>query len=233
MKEKNPQHIIVNGSVAKQVTNILTQQIIDGKFKIGEYLPTEEVLCGEFGIGRSSVREAIKTLESRGLVRKLQGKCVVVIDEITNSISELLSIALNYKNISIHDMVDFREAMEIQLATLAAIKATEEDIEQIRESLDEMKANIDSPDHLAEWDHIFHEKIAEASNNSVSMLIMRSLRPALQLQIQNAIESSLDPQRIIDIHEVIFNAIATHQPKVAAKEMAAHLKETHRVLLDK
>ncbi len=233
MEERKPQHVIVNGSVAKQVTAIMTQQIIDGKFKVGDYLPTEEDLCSEFGIGRSSVREAIKTLESRGLVRKLQGKGVVVIDEITDAIAELLTIAINYKNISIHDMVDFRESLEVQLAQQAAIKATDENVANIKVALDAMRLNIDSYDELAEWDHIFHEKIAEASGNSVSILIMKSLRPALQMQIKNAIESDFEPQHIIDIHEVIFNAIASHQPKVAGKEMAAHLKETHRVLLNK
>ena len=59
---------LANESVAKQVTDILTDLIVSGKIKLGEYLPTEEDLCREFGIGRSSVREAIKTLESRGMV---------------------------------------------------------------------------------------------------------------------------------------------------------------------
>ena len=55
---------LANDSVAKQVTDILTDLIVTGKIKQGDYLPTEEDLCREFGIGRSSVREAIKTLES-------------------------------------------------------------------------------------------------------------------------------------------------------------------------
>ena len=65
---------LANESVAKQVTDILTDLIVSGKIKLGEYLPTEEDLCREFGIGRSSVREAIKTLESRGMVKKFTAR---------------------------------------------------------------------------------------------------------------------------------------------------------------
>lgn len=65
---------LANDSVTKQVTDILSDLIVTGKIVEGDFLPTEEDLCYEFGIGRSSVREAIKTLESRGMVRKLHGK---------------------------------------------------------------------------------------------------------------------------------------------------------------
>lgn len=229
MERSKPQHIIVNGSVAKQVTNIVTQQIIDGEFAIGEYLPTEEDMCKEFGIGRSSVREAIKTLESRGLVRKLQGKGVVVIDETIEATSEMLNITLDYKHISLHDMIDFREAMEIQLAELAALKATAEQIAQIKEIIELMKENIDAPDEFAKYDHLFHEKIAEASGNSISMIIMKSLKPLLHKQISLTVSPNFEPQKVIDIHEVIYNAIASHQPRAAARAMTEHLEVTHKI----
>lgn len=230
METNKPQHIILNGSVAKQVTNIVTQQIIDGKFAIGDYLPTEEDLCKEFGIGRSSVREAIKTLESRGLVRKKQGKGVIVIDETIEATSEMLNIALSYKHISLHDMIYFRESMEIKLAELAALKSTNEQIAQIKETLDSMRKNVGSYEEFAQLDHLFHEQIAEASGNSVSMLIMKTLRPLLHKQISHTIQPNFDPQQVINIHEIIYNAIVAHQPIAAARAMAEHLKETHRVV---
>ncbi len=229
MKTTNTKHIIVNGSVAKQVTAILTQQIVDGKYAVGDYLPTEEVLCGEFGIGRSSVREAIKTLESRGLVRKLQGKGIVVIDETIDATAELLNITLNYKKISLVDIVDFREAMEIKLAELAAIKHSESDIEHLQECLDNM-LRIKSFDKFAALDHQFHEYIAEASGSTISILIMKSLHPILQKQISHNIQKSFDYQQVHDFHSRIFEAIKERQPKAAGRAMAEHLEETHRVL---
>lgn len=230
MEINKPQYVILNGAVAKQVTDIITQQIIDGEFSIGDFLPTEEELCKRFGIGRSSVREAIKTLESRGLVRKMQGKGVVVIDETIEATSQMLKIALDYKHISLHDMIDFRESMEVKLAETAALKATSEQVALIKESLDLMRNNVDAYDEFAQFDHLFHERIAEASGNSVSMLIMKTLRPLLHKQISHTIQPDFDPQQVINIHDEIYNAIEAHQPMVAARAMSEHLKETHRVV---
>ncbi|MFR9582290.1 MAG: FadR/GntR family transcriptional regulator [Rikenellaceae bacterium] len=230
MASEAPKHIIVNGSVAKQVTKILTDQIIDGKYSVGDYLPTEELLCAEFGIGRSSVREAVKTMESQGLVRKLQGKGIVVIDETIEATAELLNITLNYKRISLQDMVDFREAMEIRLAGLAAVKSSADDIKRIDECLESMRKNKDSYEDFAHYDHLFHEAIAEASGSSISALIMRALRPLLQKQIAHNIQKDFNPQEVIDIHSEILAKIKAHQAKAAGSAMADHLTETHRVL---
>ncbi len=230
MTTDTPKHIIVNGAVAKQVTNILTEQIISGKYSVGDYLPTEELLCGEFGIGRSSVREAIKTLESRGMVRKLQGKGIIVIDETIDATAELLNITLNYKKISLGDMVDFREAMEVRLAELAAVKGDKEAIAVIDECLENMRRNKDSFEDFAHYDHLFHNAIAVASGNNISAIIMKSLSPLLQKQITHNISNDFNAQAVLDIHKVIFDAIKSRQPKAAGRAMAEHLKETHRVI---
>ncbi len=230
MKTEQPKHIIVNGSVAKQVTKILTDQIIEGKYAVGDYLPTEEVLCGEFGIGRSSVREAIKTLESRGMVRKLQGKGIVVIDETIEATAELLNITLEYKKISLKDMVDFRESMEVQLAELAAEKCSEEDIQNMADCLEKMTSVIDSYDDFAHYDYLFHEQIAIASNSAVSTLMMKALRPLLHRQISHNIQKYFDPKQALEYHYRIFEEVKNHRSKAAGQAMAEHLKETHRMV---
>lgn len=225
-----PKHVIVNGSVAKQVTKILTDQIIARKYQVGDYLPTEEVLCGEFNIGRSSVREAIKTLESRGLVRKLQGKGIVVIDQTIEAAAEQIKIALEYKNISIKDMIDFREAMEIKLAELAAVKCTNDDISEMFECLEKMNSVSDSYEEFAHYDYLFHESIAKASGNTISTLIMKALKPLLHRQISHNIKQYFSPKQVLDYHHKIFNEIKNHHAKSAGQAMAEHLKETHRVV---
>lgn len=227
---ETPKHVIVNGSVAKQVTKILTDQIVEGKYAVGDYLPTEELLCGEFGIGRSSVREAIKTLESRGLVRKQQGKGVVVIDETIEATAELLNITLSYKKISLRDMVDFRESMEIQLAELAAVKCSDDDIDKMAECLYKMRQNIDSFEDFAHHDNLFHECVAEASGNTISTLMMKALRPLLYKQISHNIEQDFDTKRLFEIHNEIFEAIKSHHPKAAGRAMAEHMADTYRVI---
>ncbi len=226
----SPKHVLVNGAVAKQVTKILTEQIIDGVFKVGDFLPTEEVLCEEFGIGRSSVREAIKTLESRGMVRKLQGKGVVVIDESVEATSEMLNIALAYRKTSLKDLMDFRVSLELKVAELAANNATEEDLERMRGYLDAMIESENSDEKFATYDYLFHEAIAKASGNSVSELIIKALRPLLYNQIVYTLNPNFNSESANHFHESIFEAIKNRQPRVAIKAMLNHLSETQRII---
>lgn len=227
---KSQKHILVNGSVASQVTKILTDQIIDGTYSVGDFLPTEEVLCSEFGIGRSSVREAIKTLESQGMVRKLQGKGVVVIDESIEATSKMLNIALAYRKISLKDLMDFRVSLELNTVEFAAMNATDADIENIQSCLDAMFETEYSNEHFAEYDYKFHEAIARASGNSMSELIIRTLRPLLYNQIVYTLNPNFNHEVANRLHEKIYQAIKDRQPRVAVKAMMAHLSETQRLI---
>ncbi len=229
-KKATPKHILVNGAVAKQVTKILTDQIIDGTFAVGDFLPTEEVLCEEFGIGRSSVREAIKTLESRGMVRKLQGKGVAVIDESIEATSEMLKIALAYRKTSLKDLMDFRVALEIKSVEMAANNASADDIERMRGFLDAMIGAEHSDEQFATYDYLFHEAIAKAAGNSMIELIIKALRPLLYNQIVYTLNPNFNSESANHFHESIFRAIKDRQPRAAIKAMLEHLSETQRII---
>ncbi|MFI3305531.1 MAG: FadR/GntR family transcriptional regulator [Rikenellaceae bacterium] len=227
---KSTKHTIVNGSVAQQVTSIISKQIIDGKYSEGDFLPTEEELCEEFGIGRSSVREAIKTLESRGMVRKLQGKGVIVVDETIVATSQMLRIAFEYKKVSFKDLAEFRVSMEIKLAGLAAQNATSDDLREIKENLEQMKSKKISPKNFAAIDYKFHESIAQASGNNVSVLILRSLYPIIYDQITHTIARENSLERTYELHEKIYNAIEAKSSRDAEAAMSNHLRETLRLI---
>lgn len=229
-KTKRSKHTIVNGSVAQQVTTILSNRIIDGQYQEGDFIPTEEELCEEFSIGRSSVREAIKTLESRGMVHKQQGKGVVVVDETITATSQMLRLAFEYKRVSFKDLAEFRVAMEVKLAALAAQNATEEDIANIKIHLDKMKSLKLSPKTFASTDYKFHEAIAQASGNSVSMLILRTLYPIIYDQIIHTVARESSHERTYELHENIYEAICAGNSREAELAMALHLRETLRLI---
>ncbi|MFR9625815.1 MAG: FadR/GntR family transcriptional regulator [Rikenellaceae bacterium] len=222
--------VIINGSVAVQIADILTRRIIDQSVVVGDFLPTEELLCEEFGVGRSSIREAIKTLESRGLVRKRQGRGAVVVDESIEATSRMLKLSLDYKKSSLRDVVQFRETMETKLAELAALCATPDDIEQMQRYLDLMKFEPYKPKRFAEYDYSFHEAIAKASKNSVAVLILQALRPILYDQISYTLKNDFNPELVNHLHEEIFTAICNRQPITASKLMMKHIEETHRIV---
>ncbi|MFR9534455.1 MAG: FadR/GntR family transcriptional regulator [Rikenellaceae bacterium] len=225
-------YVILNGSVAKQVANILTNKIIEGEYPKGSFLPTEEVLCSDFGLGRSSVREAIKTLESRGLVRKIQGKGVEIIDKSVEATSEMLNITLAYSKTSLKDLMDFRVSLEMKNVEWAAKNATLEDIASMQQSLDMMKRDDFNSDDFATYDYMFHEAIAKASGNGVSLIMVKALQPLLYKQIVYTLDPNFNPEKANHFHEYIFEAIKAREPEKATKAMYEHLCETQRIISD-
>ncbi len=231
MEEKGKkEYLILNGSVAKQVADILTNQIIDGNYVEGDFLPTEEELCSDFGIGRSSVREAIKTLESRGLVRKIQGRGVEVINESIKATSRMLSISLACSKTTLKDLMDFRVALEMKNVELAATNATAENVAELEEILERMKGDTLNMDDFATHDYMFHEAIARASGNGVSLIMVKALKPLLYKQIVYTIDPNFNPEKSNHFHEHIFEAIRDCQPKRAIRAMHEHLFETQRII---
>lgn len=221
---------LANESVAKQVRDILTDLIVSGKIKLGEYLPTEEDLCREFGIGRSSVREAIKTLESRGMVKKFHGKGMVVIDESAAATAKLLQISLKMKKTTMKDIMEFRNSIEIKMTELAAKRATDEQIQIISGHLEKMKNEEYKLDTFAEFDYNFHKSIADASGNSVFSLMMETMRPMLYNHIIYTLNPTFNPEHSNHYHEKILQTIRDRNPEEAVEAMRLHLTGTERII---
>lgn len=217
---------LASESITKQVLNILTYKIINNDYMIGEYLPTEEALCKELQIGRSSVREAIKVLETRGLVKKLRGKGVIVIDDSISAASEMLRIVLAQKKATIANLLEFRNAMEVKMAGLAAVHATKADLENLERHLNLMKENVYSVELFAKYDFDFHKAIALATRNNIFVLFMETMHSMLYDQIAYALDSEFNPELSRHYHESIFEAIKSGDPTMAKKAMTEHLSGT-------
>ena len=221
---------LANDSVTKQVTDILSDLIVTGKIVEGDFLPTEEDLCHEFGIGRSSVREAIKTLESRGMVRKLHGKGVEVIDESAKATTEMLHISLRMKKTTVRDFMEFRKSMEIKMTEMAACRATSEQVKTIEEVLEKMKTDEYRLETFADYDFMFHKSIGDASGNKVFSLMMETIRPMLYSHIIYTLNPNFNPELSNHFHETILEAIKAKDPNAASAAMAAHLVGTKSII---
>ena len=206
---------LANESVAKQVTDILTDLIVSGKIKLGEYLPTEEDLCREFGIGRSSVRDAMG---------------MVVIDESAAATAKLLQISLKMKKTTMKDIMEFRNSIEIKMTELAAKRATDEQIQIISGHLEKMKNEEYKLDTFAEFDYNFHKSIADASGNSVFSLMMETMRPMLYNHIIYTLNPTFNPEHSNHYHEKILQTIRDRNPEEAVEAMRLHLTGTERII---
>src|SRR5689334_6203531 len=124
--------IIHKGSLAEEVAEQLRKAIADGKYKTGEQLPTEPELMKQFGVGRSSVREAIRILANSGVLRVQQDVGTFI--EAPAGINEPLHQRV--KRAEAHDLDEVRQLLEMKIADKAAANRTEKDLENIEAKLD-------------------------------------------------------------------------------------------------
>jgi GntR family transcriptional regulator, transcriptional repressor for pyruvate dehydrogenase complex len=216
--------------IIEQVTTILKNHILKGKYKNGDFLPPEMELCNQLGIGRSTLREAIKTLESQGFVTKNHGVGIKVVDESLRATSDMLKILLSRKGSNMYDLIDVRYVNEIRTAELAALNATPENLDEIEKHLMIMRNSLVSNNEYLQADIEFHLAIAKASQNKIFVLILKIIRPLIEDMILKTLEYDHRPEQSLNFHENIFKAIKEKNPDLCASAMKQHLKGTKSML---
>lgn len=211
------------------IVEAIQNQIIEGKLKPGEQLPSEKELCEIFDVGRSSVREALKALTLVGLLEKRKEGTFV-----TSSFSPVfktpISNKLILKQVSQRDLLEARKVLEVQLVGLSANRATKEDLSIMESLLQEMnekyKAGL-NPEFI-QCDVRYHLAIAESAQNEVLLSLMQAVKELLT-DFQNEIISSpwifKEAQKL---HRLIFEAICERDENKAQKLMLKHLEDAER-----
>lgn len=208
-----------------QIIDQLTAMIEDGKFKPGDKLPSEPVLMEQFGVGRSSLREAIGALSLVGLltVRPGQGTHVAASGGGTAAKPLRVSMFLSWRD-RLHEFIEARIALEQILAGMAAERATDEEIEEIRRAHNRLKQAKITGSKAIQADLVFHMSIANASHNSVLARFLEELRhPVRNWMKQKA--SLLDGyDRVYEQHDAVFCAILARDPVRARQAIREHLE---------
>ncbi|HJA16314.1 MAG TPA: FadR family transcriptional regulator, partial [Candidatus Butyricimonas faecavium] len=163
--------IIQKKSLADIVAEQLGQQIAEGVYKIGDKLPTEPELMETFKVGRSSVREAVKLLVNKGVVRVRQGSGTFVADPSEND-----DVGIKMNNANRTELDEVRKILDIAIVEKAVARRTEKDIERMRSSLEvrKIKAKNGLLKECIEADLNFHIAIADATHNRILADIYRS-----------------------------------------------------------
>ena len=157
--------LVKRSCVCDEVVSKLQQQIAAGKFKKGDRLPSEPVLMEQFGVGRSSVREAIRILANHGLVRVQQGLGTFV--EMQNGTP--IPWYKRLENSTAKDLNEVRQLLELKIAEKAALNRTQKDIDIMTKLLKQRfdAAQNNQPDECIEADIQFHIAIADAAKNDI------------------------------------------------------------------
>ena len=237
MKKQNLK--IERKRLGDQIIERIMQMIGNGELKTGDMLPSETELMKQFGVGRSSLREAIGALSLMGVLDVHPGRGTRVIASSDTFLRKPLEWSATVRNDTIEELIEARIVIEEAVAGVSALKATDKDImelETITERIDEVKKNKKKTPQL---DVQFHLAIANASHNSVLIRTVLELRHLMRTWMdQNATYvSNEDMEQLMIQHKEIIKAIRNRdvdRARCAARNhIAASSKNLRLTLLDR
>jgi GntR family transcriptional repressor for pyruvate dehydrogenase complex len=212
-----------------KVARQLQQSILDGTLTPGDRLPTERELGEQFGVSRTVIREAVRSLIAKGLleVRGGSGLRVATIDvsAVRETMGMYLRVNAEFDYGKLHEV---RSVLEIEIAGLAAERATDEDLAALEKSCDDMAAALDDVEKISVLDVEFHRLIAQATHNSLFVVMLDSIGDIL-LDVRRATMGIAGrPARGLEHHRAILERIAARSPDDAREAMRTHLEDSER-----
>ena len=208
-----------------QIIDQLIVMITDGRLKPGDKLPSETVLMEQFGVGRSSLREAVGALSLIGMLTVRPGHGTHVNPSAGESSSKPLrwSMFFGWRE-KLYEFIEARIALEQALVGMAAERATEADIEKIRNGHNLLKTKKLTKRKAIYADLVFHMAIANASHNSVLARFLEELRQPVRTWMEQKAPLFGGYDQVYEQHEAVFNAILARDPARAQKAMREHLE---------
>lgn len=208
----------------EKIIEQLKIMILHGQIKAGQKLPSERALAEHFKVSRVPVREALKTLEFVGVIEHVSGDGMYVRSLGTDDLLRNLDFALSLPEDTIIDLFEIRMALDIQAVHLAALRRTEEDIEDLKRAVTKMEKEVAEGYCGSEASLEFHSIIARASKNKVICRINISLTELLQDSRKKSLTLQGRPVVALDHHKKILQKIIDQDVTGARKAMREHLK---------
>ena len=213
--------------VAKQLERRITEEL-----KPGDRLPPERELVRMLGVSRSSVRDAIRTLELMGLLQPRQGIGTVVCHPAAAPANPLAA-ALLEKRKMVAELLDVRKMIEPSLVRRAALHASRDEIADMEDILARQEAKVRAGELGVEEDSEFHYRIALASNNSVVLKVVDVLMDLLRETRERALQVEGRQEKSLAGHRRILSALKRGDAAAAEAAMRRHLSEIEEIVLKK
>ncbi|MEM8525573.1 MAG: FadR/GntR family transcriptional regulator [Bacteroidota bacterium] len=219
------QEITIETPVDKIIRQI-KELITSGQLKAGDRLPPERKLAEKLGVGRTSVRDAIRKLEFYGILKTLPQSGTIVAGMGITALEGLITDVLKIEDSGFAALVETRVILETQSTRLAAARRTEQDLECIKKALIAYERKVKAGEQAVEEDLIFHLKISEASKNPVLKSLMLIITPdIINSFIQLDVCKDRKTYKALEEHRIIFEHIIAKKSEAAAAAMKEHLSD--------
>ncbi len=210
--------------VAEKAAQRIKEMLFSGNFKRGDKLPGETTLAKELGVGRSSVREALRSLSASGYVELIPNRGAFAA---ATSESELTSPRswLEINRDKVDELLSVRSCIEPFAAELCASFITDEGLKKLGEQLDGFEAALDTEDWklLSQYDLEFHRIILNESHNRYLIQMYQPLLEGFMQYSQRSMAATYSQSNTLSEHRAVYTAIAGHSPEEARAAMQLHI----------
>jgi len=218
--------VVQTSRLYQQIVRQIEDSILQGDLKEGDQLPPERDLALQFGVSRTAVREAVKTLREKGLVEAYPGRGTFITNGTSHSFKHTLDRMMRggpFEGTA--NLTEVREILEPEIAALAAQRADEEMVSAMREAIAVMDKSRSDAEAFIEGDLDFHLALAEAAANPLILSLIDSIVGLLREQRMRTYFVEGGPERGQYHHKRILEAIEHRDPQGAREAMRAHLRQ--------
>lgn len=219
-----------SGTTAEEVASRLREMIHSGELTAGDRLPPERDLAKLLGVSRPTLRAGIRSLSAIGILQSRQGAGTFVAgaEESPTLDSSPLRMLSALHGFTSDEMFEAHLALEMNIADLAARRATSEQMTQLAEEIAGMYAALSDPEQYLIHDTRFHQIVAAASGNRILTLLMNMVATILFDNRSKTVKRAKDLKGSAEQHHNIYRALRDRNPAQAEKAMHDHLVETQR-----
>ncbi|GCE45886.1 DNA-binding FadR family transcriptional regulator [Thermosporothrix hazakensis] len=229
-------------TLAEQAATSLMNYIRTRNLQPGDTLPSEAELVTEFGVSRQVIREALKSLQGKGVIEIINGKRPTIKPISSELLQTFFTHAAHFNHHTIIELIEVRKGIEVQSAMLAAQRRSETELAHMEEILAAMRRSVGaidtdidtSVDTYIQLDVALHQAIATATHNSMMYHLIHSIRSALIETIREGLlhrHTSEEIERVQEVHEMLVAAIREGNAPAAAQTMAVHFDEALTALM--
>ncbi len=214
-------------SLSDNIVEQIAALIARGTLKPGDRIPSEKQLCEQFGVGRTSVREALRSLSVMGVLEPHMGEGTFVASNAGRFLERSFHWGLLLNPKLVEDLIETRLMLESHTAFLAATKADQAELDRMAEAIRLMEAHVGDPGRYLESDLQFHLTIATATQNSILQNLLTTTRGYLQAWIRETLAGADVAEKrarlSIGEHKRILKALKNKDADAARQAMAAHI----------
>lgn len=217
-------------TLVDDVAEEIRQMILTGEVEPGEFLPTRKELAAQFGVGLSTIQEAIQALSAVGMLASRAGKGTWVREDALDMIIHPEMVRARLGELNARKVYEARGVIEVALTEMAATRATPEDIERIWEAMDRMEACLGDTARFVDADLAFHLAVAKAGKNELLEQFYHLLRKLLVEVIQEMVSLPRVKQGSIPYQRAIAEAIEKRDPTLARRAAEEHMAYVDELL---